>query len=760
MSMCKFLSLALVQLVARGLGGPACPRANDTVGLLQLRKTKDERAVQLTEDGCCIKIDASNTSSPKLVGTEHSTAEQCYHPTEGQDADGVCRFLVHSCTEDVINDLLNPKNWPSVEGGPVRESSELNQSVEVLLGASSNAVAATSTTAVAQGYTVFEDFEAPGWPYSGLTYLSTSRFGVVTSNPGAGAEGTASYLHGPSYSSWLPGATWDVASGYPVTSQTGTTLQAWVRFPSRDDSCSLCFGEVYIGFDTNAFGTRGFRLSDYGGTSMVYKFYDNTYALGFGASVSESSQGTANASEFVDQWLRVLITILSDREVVARVYDNPGNLKLERALNWEDEFDGRLFSQSGAAWVKVAFERHVDQLAICQATFAHELVNDQGLCSSSVLPLTDVCIPDMAYACSPSPLPLGTQNVTCTGSAPNTSQSYAFQVVVADSEVPVFVSVPTEVTAETCNDSAQVSFIVEATDNCEVSVQCTPASGSEFTLGSHTVTCTATDASGNAANTSFAVIVAFRDDTPPVFVAHNDITTSTCHDFAQVIYQVEVADNCGEVVPGVPICGPASGSLFPVGSTPVYCTAADPSGNVANMSFFVNVTADSTPPVFTDLPDMTADAGCKDWTQVSFSAEATDPCGSVVTSCTPCSGSWFPVGNTTVVCTATDRSGNMANTSFQLAVNTALQPPTFNHYPDIYAEAKHGERKVSVSFDVAAGGCGEVKCIPASGSLFKRGSTKVTCSATNDAGTARTSFRVKVSRKEHYSKAARDKDDD
>jgi len=57
--------------------------------------------------------------------------------------------------------------------------------------------------------------------------------------------------------------------------------------------------------------------------------------------------------------------------------------------------------------------------------------------------------------------------------------------------------------------------VASATDVVDgtVPVTCTPASGATFALGPTTVTCTATDAAGNTATGTFAVLV--RDTTPP-----------------------------------------------------------------------------------------------------------------------------------------------------------------------------------------------------------------------------------------------------
>jgi hypothetical protein len=47
---------------------------------------------------------------------------------------------------------------------------------------------------------------------------------------------------------------------------------------------------------------------------------------------------------------------------------------------------------------------------------------------------------------------------------------------------------------------------------------------------------------------------------------------------------------------------------------------------------------------------------------------ASDNCGAATTSCVPASGSTFPVGATTVTCTATDAAGNSATCTFTVTV--------------------------------------------------------------------------------------------
>jgi hypothetical protein len=60
-----------------------------------------------------------------------------------------------------------------------------------------------------------------------------------------------------------------------------------------------------------------------------------------------------------------------------------------------------------------------------------------------------------------------------------------------------------------------VTFSPKATDNCpDVSADCEPPSGSVFPIGTTTVTCTATDTSGNTADCAFAVVVQITNRCP------------------------------------------------------------------------------------------------------------------------------------------------------------------------------------------------------------------------------------------------------
>jgi hypothetical protein len=86
--------------------------------------------------------------------------------------------------------------------------------------------------------------------------------------------------------------------------------------------------------------------------------------------------------------------------------------------------------------------------------------------------------------------------------------------------------------------------------------------------------------------------------------------------------------------------------------------------------------ADTSAPVITVPADITVEAtGAA--TPVTFTVAANDPVdGTVTPICTPASGFGFPVGTTTVSCTATDPHGNSASASFAVAVTDTTAPTT------------------------------------------------------------------------------------
>jgi hypothetical protein len=169
------------------------------------------------------------------------------------------------------------------------------------------------------------------------------------------------------------------------------------------------------------------------------------------------------------------------------------------------------------------------------------------------------------------------------------------------------------------------------------------------------VDCTVSDASHNSSSASFTVTVS--DTTPPVVVVPASITVeATSPAGATVTYSATAHD----IVDGpvTPTCSVVSGATFAIGQTLVSCTASDAHHNNGNATFAVNV-VDTSAPVLSVPAQVSADATSPAGAVVAFSAVATDAAGNAVTvSCAPPSGAVFPIGNTTVQCTATDSRGN------------------------------------------------------------------------------------------------------
>jgi hypothetical protein len=119
----------------------------------------------------------------------------------------------------------------------------------------------------------------------------------------------------------------------------------------------------------------------------------------------------------------------------------------------------------------------------------------------------------------------------------------------------------------------------------------------------------------------------------------------------------------------------------------------------------------------------------------------------VAVQCTPPSNTLFPLGTTTVTCTAKDSSNNIATGSFPVTI-VDTKPPVLSLPAPITVQAPSANG-VAVTFSATAAdivsGNVPVSCSPSSGSTFGAGTTSVQCSATDGAGNkASGSFTVTV----------------
>ena len=160
------------------------------------------------------------------------------------------------------------------------------------------------------------------------------------------------------------------------------------------------------------------------------------------------------------------------------------------------------------------------------------------------------------------------------------------------------------------------------------------------------------------------------DTEPPVWSVPADISVSAAGAAGTAVtYTATVSDNVAVTSQS---CAPASGSVFPIGTTTVTCDASDAAANTASASFTVTVIDDQRPS-WSVPADISVIATSLSGAEVNYTAVASDNVGVVSASCVPASATIFPVGSTVVTCNATDAAGNTAEASFNVVVgvNTA-----------------------------------------------------------------------------------------
>jgi hypothetical protein len=215
-------------------------------------------------------------------------------------------------------------------------------------------------------------------------------------------------------------------------------------------------------------------------------------------------------------------------------------------------------------------------------------------------------------------------------------------------------------------------------------VSCTPPSGSVVPLGATMILCSASGDPGAHPPILWITI----DKEPPKIgpLGNRSAFTDAGKALATVPLPFPgVSDNA----PGVTLgCDrPFGDSPFAIGSTGLSCVAVDGAGNTTTKIVAVTV-ADNEPPTIVVPGRTDASTTSASGRTVGYGAvPAVDNSGPVnAASCTPPSGSEFPVGTTTVSCTATDPSGNPKTATFPVVVTRlpdAALPPLIPAVPAV-----------------------------------------------------------------------------
>ena len=265
----------------------------------------------------------------------------------------------------------------------------------------------------------------------------------------------------------------------------------------------------------------------------------------------------------------------------------------------------------------------------------------------------------------------GNYTVTVTNASGCSATSSAIQVTVGTITAPVADISPLPVITGECSATASAPTAKDGCGNTITGVAGGPISFN--TQGNYVINWTYKDASGKQSTQTQQVII--QDITAPSINTVGDlVVTATSAAGAVVTYTAPVGtDNCS-VPTTVRTAGPASGSLFPLGTTKVTYTATDAVGLTTSFSF--NVTVSGIAPLVTapaDIPVNNAPGQCG--AIVNFTATETTGIPASTITYSVASGSLFPIGTTTVTVTAINALG-ISTKTFKVTV-TDIEKPKF-----------------------------------------------------------------------------------
>jgi uncharacterized delta-60 repeat protein len=299
---------------------------------------------------------------------------------------------------------------------------------------------------------------------------------------------------------------------------------------------------------------------------------------------------------------------------------------------------------------------------------------------------SDNCTPPGSLVKTQSPpagtiLSTGPHTVTVTvtdGSA--NSSTCSTVVTIADSVPPTITTCPpgrSVPAGAMCQGTVpDVTPEVVASDNCTAPASLvktqSPAAGTVVPVGSHPITVTVTDGSGNSA-TCIVPFSVFQSSAPAITHCPVDRTLSvdsSCQaTIPSVVGEVTATDSCTPSGQLVITQNPAAGTMLSNPGTYTITITVTNANNFSSTCTTHVTYVDSTPPTITCPGNITVTAASgKRLTIVTYAVTAADNCSPVTVTCNLPSGSSFPIGTTPVSCSATDASNNTASCSFTVTV--------------------------------------------------------------------------------------------
>ncbi len=297
----------------------------------------------------------------------------------------------------------------------------------------------------------------------------------------------------------------------------------------------------------------------------------------------------------------------------------------------------------------------------------------------------------------------------------NNSTGCTFTITVTDDEMPTVDFCPAPITVGNMAGECQASVVwmePQFSDNCAITQNnATHDNGDIFTVGSHLVIYTASDAAGNTVTCNINITV--EDNEMPVILnVPNDIIVDTDAGECGAIVAFAAPsyfDNC-QITNS--FCSRTSGEFFDKGTTTVTCTAFDEAGNMTTETFTITVVDNEAPEFACSSPvavnadgtiisdpsnilDGVSNAGCNE-IEINFTLpEATDACSPPVTVTQTAgvfqNGDVFPVGMHILEYTATDFDNNDKVCTLNITVEEEAGPQIAPDFENGLCEGTSGK---------------------------------------------------------------------
>jgi len=313
-----------------------------------------------------------------------------------------------------------------------------------------------------------------------------------------------------------------------------------------------------------------------------------------------------------------------------------------------------------------------------------------------------------------------TRTWTATDNCGN-SENFNQTITIQDNTAPT-ISCPATQT-QTATNGVDVSLadytsMATISDNCSangnITVTQSPAIGSNETIGSTTVTLTATDECGNSSNCNFSVTI--TDGSSITWTNQPANTTIEC-DASNLPANTGTATastTCTASGGGTTVTysdATAAGSCANASTITRTWTATDNCGNSENFDQTITI-QDNTAPTIScpatqnQVATNGVDVSLADYTSMATISDNCSSNGNITVTQSPAIGSTQNIGNVTITLTATDECGNSSNCNFTVSVTNGSSITWTNQPANTTIECDESNLPANTGNATANTGCG------------------------------------------------------